>query len=707
MPDGTIPTENGGILHANGDIAIEDDPSQDLATRISASAKVREIRISPDGAHVVYQNQHQYKLTASVETSLWVAQTDVPESTRLLTGGGFFNGGTVFHPDGKRIVFLSDRESPGKAGTMYMLEFATAGPDTEPEKIDTGGKTVQGFDLSPDGAWITFLSPADTSEAHAARVKDKDDGKVYGEKVGLSRIMLYNFATGETSALKGVRDDMQVESATWSPDSKEILYRMRENKGVEYSEMPIVVERIPISGENPVPIPVATYPRSPSGQSLWLASGHIADMQSYVPSNTLDARTLFVNPVGKPFSGNGEGATTRLYGVSEDAVRIVNMQPGDSNANGEAFIAVEVCNDIDTHMDVVVCSADGGVRTSVRMYETDDEAVWFSAWDSRRVVDASGEVSYIFAAILSSAIRHEPLNAYTIRVDSKGALKKRVKLSSHLRWLAEDAPRVKTEVVYWKAADGTQLSGLVRYPPGYESGKLPTVLFLHGGPYRRMIPDYMPYFCNWRELLAWSGFLVISPNYRGSQGRGHEFAYAATLGVGVLDWADCDSMVDEMIRRGVVDPERLGVGGWSHGGSIAAWGVTKTKTRYKAAIIGAGVTNWEGMVMESGSPELEVAIGGSAPWDHDAPEKSERKTSPVHSVADVSTAVLILHGDKDERVPVGQAIGFWRGLKRRAADRGKEAAELVIYPREPHGFVERKHAEDVQRRVVAYFKAWL
>ncbi|KAJ7045897.1 Alpha/Beta hydrolase protein [Mycena alexandri] len=676
-------------MSANG--TIHDwgmDGGEDLAARISRSEKVREVRISPDGAHVVYQVQHQYKVSLSVDSELWVAQTDVPESARLLTGGGFYNGAVVFHPDGKRIIFLSDRATPGKAGKMYLLDY-TAEADTEPEVIETGksvhgtGKTVQGFDVSPDGKYLAFLSPADTSEAYAARVKDKDDAKVYSEKVGLSRIMLYNFETGETSPLKGVRDDMQVESLTWSPDSQEILYRMRENKGVEYSEMPIVVERIAIAGDNAVPIPVATYPRSPAGQSLWLASGHIADLQSYVPTNTLDARTLFVNRVGAPWDASGE-SMTRIYGLSEDAVRIVNMQPGNDNADGDGFIAVEVCNDIDTHMDVVVSSRNGSVRTSVKMFETDEDAVWFSAWDARRVVDASGEVSYIFAATLSSAIRNEPLNAWSIRVDSKGALKTRVKLSSHLQWLAE-APRVKTEAVYWKAADGTQLSGLARYPPGYESGKLPTVLFLHGGPYRRMIPDYMPYFCNWRELLAWSGFLVISPNYRGSQGRGHEFAHTANLGVGVLDWADCESMVDEMINRGVADPDHLGVGGWSHGASLAAWGVAKSKTRYTAAIVGAGATNWEGMVMESGSPELEAAIGQSTPWDHDAPERSERKTSPVHSVAGVSTAILILHGEKDERVPVGQAIGFWRGLKRRAADRGKKAAELVVYPREPHG----------------------
>jgi dipeptidyl aminopeptidase/acylaminoacyl peptidase len=159
------------------------------------------------------------------------------------------------------------------------------------------------------------------------------------------------------------------------------------------------------------------------------------------------------------------------------------LYSGTGNQNdGEGFIAVEVCNDIDTHMDVVVCSAKG-VRKSVTIFETDDDAIWFSAWDAKRVVDASGEVSYVFAAILSSSIRHEPLNAWTIRVDSKGQLKARAKLSSHLQWLV-DAPRLRTEVVYWKAKDGTRLSGLVRYPPGYKSGTLPTVLFLHGGPYR-------------------------------------------------------------------------------------------------------------------------------------------------------------------------------------------------------------------------------
>lgn len=75
----------------------------------------------------------------------------------------------------------------------------------------------------------------------------------------------------------------------------------------------------------------------------------------------------------------------------------------------------------------------------------------------------------------------------------------------------------------------------------------------------------MPYFCNWRELLASFGYLVISPNYRASQGRGSSFASSGSAGIGIYDWSDCDSMVDEVIRRGWADEQKLGIAGWSHG----------------------------------------------------------------------------------------------------------------------------------------------
>ncbi|GLB42140.1 putative WD40-like Beta Propeller Repeat [Lyophyllum shimeji] len=670
--------------------------------QIASTQKVRDVRISPDGSMVLYQVQPFYKAVRS-SSELWLARPDIPQSARPLTKGEFNDKAGVFHPDGQRVVFLSDRYNVGKSVHIYIIDLRR--DDAEPVLLSQnfGTKNVLAFEISPNGHFIAFTSHDDAiSEDKARKIEEKDDAEVFGGSevtVGFARLRVYSFSTGMIWTLEGVGGDRHIEAYTWSPDSTRLLYRLRRGRGPEFAEQEVTLQSISVKDPCQTPCTLGIYPRSPSGQNIWTSSGHVVTLQSYEPSNILDARALFTHSIDHLTSLAKGGQ--RLYGITEDAVRIVDAGQG---------VGVEVCSDVDTNIDIVSFDEDTQeLEKRVTIFQTQQEAIWFGAWDAKRVVDDAGNVSYVFAAVLSSGVRHEPLNVWSRRVSDDGReLSPKLQLSSHLQWLA-DAPPINTEVMQWTTTDGVLLSGLIRYPPAYDvsHGPLPTVLFIHGGPYRRDIPDYMPYFCNWRELLALEGYLVISPNYRGSQGRGHEFAHAASQGIGAHDWPDCESMVDEMIRRGLADPGRLGVAGWSHGGSLTAWGVTKTKTRFKAAIVGAGVSNWEAMVTDSGSPELETEIGRSGPWDHDDPARSVRKTSPIHSVAGVTTAVLILHGKKDERVPVSQGIGLWRGLKRRAADRGREAAQLVLYPREPHGFVERKHAEDVLKRVLCYFDTWL
>ncbi|KAF5379112.1 hypothetical protein D9615_005874 [Tricholomella constricta] len=700
----------------------EDSP---WPAQIASSPKVRDVRISPDGSMILYQVQPFYRAGRSV-SELWLASTDVPQSARPLTNGAFNDRAGVFHPDGQRIVFLSDRHNPGKAACIYVLDLDVNGNATEPVPValNFGKKGVQVFDVSPNGQFIAFTSSDDSiSEEETKKLEEKDDARAFSDEriIGaFARLRVYSFATGETWTLEGVRKDRYIESFTWSADSTRVLYRLRMGRESEFTEREVTLESIPIKGHGHARI-LGVYPRSPSGQNIWTPSGHIISLQNYESSNILDARALFANRADEPFPSVTSAG--RLYGLTEDAVRIVDAGIGSNGAG--AAVAVEVSSDVDTHIDIVsIDEATQEAKTRLTIFTTHQEAIWFGAWDAKTVVDADGNISYVIAAVLSSGIRHEPPNVWTRRVADDGReMSPKLQLSSHLQWLA-DAPFFATEVIRWVSGDGAILSGLIRYPPGYDASDGPraTVLFLHGDVIflvrlnvrswmgdadRGSLQDYMPYFCNWRELFALAGYLVISPNYRGSQGRGHDFAHAASQGIGVHDWPDCESMVDEVIRRGLADPDRLGVAGWSHGGSLTAWGVTKMKNRFKAAIVGAGVSNWEGMVMDSGSPELETEIGQSAPWDSDGRERFVRKTSPIHCVAGVTTAVLILHGEKDERVPVSQGLGLWRGLKRRAAERGREAAQLVLYPREPHGFVERKHAEDVLKRVLSYFDTWL
>ncbi|KAK0192903.1 Alpha/Beta hydrolase protein [Armillaria mellea] len=671
-------------------------------SQIASSQKVRDISISPDGERVLYQVQQFYKSADRVLAELWVARTGVADSARQLTNGDFHDRAGVFHPfDSNMVIFLSDRWSPGKGGNIYSLKL-TEGEVPTPLAVEPM-KGIQQFQISPDGKYIAFTATGDGPARG-----ERDDARRMGEKRGLSHLFLLNPITGEVSSMDRIRKDRHVESFTWSPDSKELLYRLREDRGPEAAEREVLLEMVSVVSQD-APVTIDAYPRSPSGSNIWLSSDHILTLQNYDAANILDARTLYVR------QGPDKSALVRkLYGETEDAIRIVDMtNHSEDTSNG--MIAVEIASDTDTHIDGISFSLSKNDEYGIRsLFRTQDEAVWFGAWDAKRIHSATG-VSYVFAAVLSSGIRHEAPNVWSVRVDDnkrccEGSLLGpgiRRQLSFHLQWLVK-APQIKTEVIRWKSKDGVELSGLVRYPPSIDQNRvcaLPTILFLHGGPYRRDVPDYMPYFCNWREMLASAGYLVISPNYRGSQGKGHAFAHAAACGIGAFDWPDCQSMVHEVVSRGLADPDRLGVAGWSHGGSLTAWGVTQTKTMFKAAIVGAGVSNWESMVMEAASPELEGALGGISPWNGRM-NKPSRKESPVQRVAGVTTAVLILHGEKDERVPLGQGIGLYRSLKRTEGP-CKDRVEMVVYPREPHGFVERKHAEDVMLRVLDHLRRWL
>src|SRR6185437_11428396 len=164
-------------------------------------------------------------------------------------------------------------------------------------------------------------------------------------------------------------------------------------------------------------------------------------------------------------------------------------------------------------------------------------------------------------------------------------------------------------------------------PPQAAAGPLPLVVLVHGGPYGRSGNEWNLQPLRWGQWLAHHGYAVLLPNYRGGVGHGHLFATQARGNVGVGDFADVLSMVDAAIERGIADPERLGIGGWSQGGFMTAWAVTQT-TRFKAAVMGAGVSDWNMMTLTSDMPEFESVLGGSRPWDGVGPRRAD-EVSPI------------------------------------------------------------------------------
>jgi len=254
----------------------------------------------------------------------------------------------------------------------------------------------------------------------------------------------------------------------------------------------------------------------------------------------------------------------------------------------------------------------------------------------------------------------------------------------------------------WHAPDGLAIDGLLILPPdaNREDGPFPLMTLVHGGPYWRYADELQLSWGRWGQWLATAGYAVLLPNPRGGMGRGHDFADRVAGAVGMEDWADVEAGIDHLVAAGIADAERLGIGGWSQGGFMTAWAVGQTR-RFKAGIMGAGVSDWGMMVATSDLPHFEAMLGGSTGWEGIGPHHHDA-LSPISFAATVTTPTLILHGALDERVPVSQARFFAQALRKHGVP-----GELVVYPREPHGIRERNHQLDLLRRVRAWVEQWL
>ena len=231
---------------------------------------------------------------------------------------------------------------------------------------------------------------------------------------------------------------------------------------------------------------------------------------------------------------------------------------------------------------------------------------------------------------------------------------------SNFHTVLDDITLGPQEVLTWERA-GVGLDGILIWPPGKSraDGPLPCVVSIHGGPYGRWPNEFITRFGRW---IAQHGYLVFLPNPRGGMGHGAAFAESVRNTVGNEDYLDIMSGVDLLVEQGLADPDRLGCGGWSQGGFMTAWIVGQT-TRFKAGVMGAGVSDWGMMIATSDIPTYEQYMGGGNPYEGAGPHSFDAQ-SPVSFVSNATTPVLIVHGENDERVPVTQGIHFFRGLRR-------------------------------------------
>ncbi len=247
------------------------------------------------------------------------------------------------------------------------------------------------------------------------------------------------------------------------------------------------------------------------------------------------------------------------------------------------------------------------------------------------------------------------------------------------------------ERLEWVAPDGLPIDGLLVQPRRAFDRPAPMVVLVHGGPTGSWSYAF-PSGNRHAALLAEAGYAVLLPNPRGSSGRGQEFAQAIVGDLGGAELADTLAGVDACVAAGLADTERIGIMGASHGGFIAAWAVTQT-SRFRASVAMACVSDYLSLHYTSN-------IGGLDDILFVGPDRiaSYLERSPVAYASKCTTPTLILHGEEDRCCPLGQAQELHGAL----VEAGVES-ELVVYPREGHGWGEREHQLDVWRRIVTWF----
>ncbi len=242
--------------------------------------------------------------------------------------------------------------------------------------------------------------------------------------------------------------------------------------------------------------------------------------------------------------------------------------------------------------------------------------------------------------------------------------------------------------VRWTSKEGIALEGIVTFPSDYQAGKAyPFLVLPHGGPEAN---DSLR-FDMFARAIAGMGYIVLEPQYRGSTGYGTDFLNAIYQHFGDRAYRDVDSATDFAITQGWADPNRLAIFGWSAGGFMTSWTVTQTH-RYKAAIEGAGITDWLSFMWTSDVQQFDY----DARWPDKDPKAFTDFSAAMHS-ENVTTPLLILHGAADERVPTYQGREYFAVL----AARGK-TTRMVTYPGSPHFPTVWEQRADVFREIAAW-----
>ncbi len=599
-------------------------------------------------------------------------------------------GNVQMSPDGK-WVFFSKSEPDWEKNTRKMTYFMVpaSGGEAIPYIGDAGGSS---FQFSPNGKYLSFKRRIDKN----------------------SQIFIMSLDGGEAVQLTHHKNS--IDSFKWSADASQIFFTAEEPRSEEEQKEYDLGDDAIFVFEGPNGKEDARW------RNLWIFNV-LSKKEKRLTNEELIINNFDVSPEGKRvvFAATKQD-TDNFFFLSElylvdvshpDTVRLTNNNAPEGNVlwapDGKTFVYhAPTDEDFDlTHGFLWIMNPDTGEKRKLEepnkgnlsslTWTPDGENLLFT--ETRRtdlnlhslnlktgkitdITQVEGSIRvYAFSKdrtkmVYSYSDFDTPPDLYVTNLSEFNP----TRLTNANPWIEKEILLAKSEVVRWKSKDNMDIEGVL-YVPGnsQEREKLPLIVTIHGGPPGRFANSFRSVF----HIYAGLGYASLGPNIRGSDSYGDDLLCALQGDVGGGEYDDVMTGVDYLISKGIADPDRLGVRGWSWGGILGSWVITQTD-RFKAASLGAMVGSWTADSGPGLSFDLKLHYIGGAHWIN--PEEW-RRVSSLWYVKNVTTPTLLLHGTEDVVSTPNQAMMFFNALK----EIGKAPVRYIKFPREPHGFRELRH----------------
>ena len=625
--------------------------------------------ISPDGKWVIYGVRQwvDEKDQKEARAQIWKVAADGNSPARQITFGDKGDSQPQFSPDGKFISFISTRGGADAKAQIYLMAIDGG----EADRLTDAKESISSYSWAPDGSRIAFVATDPRSTEDEANIKKRDDERVFEGDFRFAHAWVVDVSSKQSTRITEGREWTVQGAPSWSPDGKQFVFgaattpMLRDNRRDIYVAM-LVSANAP-TGQRASIEKISTNWGS-DGSPRWSQDGRTIAWVS-------EPNTTTPMPDG---TAHGVIMQQRLmlYDVKAKTIKDTLTPSFDSDAG----------NPIWTNEGTRVMFVTGK-RAYHEAFAYDIATGTYTQLSQRRTINGTS-VSKDGKTIAVTMDAPDSAAEIYVTDPSWTNFKRLTNTNPQLA----DLQQGETEVITWKSSDGAEVEGVLLKPVGFQSGRrYPTLVVAHGGPSGAYVNGFRLGGLEGGQVWAGKGWAVFYPNPRGSSNYGQK-----TLAANVNDWGGGDfkdimTGVDALIARGIADPDKLAHIGWSYGGYMTAWTITQTN-RYKAAMVGAGLTNMWSMYGTNDIPSVLIAYFGGIPNAKTLPLYLDR--SAMSHIDKVTTPTLILHGASDERVPTGQAYELYRGLK----DRGKPT-ELVFYPREGHGISEYYHQKDRMQRI--------